>query len=94
MRKAFAEGVVCRPGERFFGESDAVAHKQWFRLAFIMVPKDELEHLQVREGEAVYLTRVPGGIQLTGHDPAFEAGMKAFDRTRRKFRNAFRELAK
>ena len=53
MRKAFAEGVVCRPGERFFGESDADAHKQWFRLAFIMVPKDELERGITALGKAI-----------------------------------------
>ena len=53
MQKAFAEGVVCRPGERFFGETDADAHKQWFRLAFIMVPKDELERGITALGKAI-----------------------------------------
>ena len=53
MRKALAEGVMCRPGERFFGESDADAHKQWFRLAFIMVPKDELERGIAALGKAI-----------------------------------------
>ena len=53
MQKAFAEGVVCRPGERFFGETDDDAHKQWFRLAFIMVPKDELERGITALGKAI-----------------------------------------
>jgi 2-aminoadipate transaminase len=53
MQKAFAEGVMCRPGERFFGETDADAHKQWFRLAFIMVPKDELERGITALGKAI-----------------------------------------
>jgi 2-aminoadipate transaminase len=53
MRKAFAEGVMCRPGERFFGETDADTHKQWFRLAFVMVPKDELERGIAALGKAI-----------------------------------------
>ena len=53
MQKAFAEGVVCRPGERFFGETDDDTHKQWFRLAFIMVPKDELERGITALGKAI-----------------------------------------
>jgi 2-aminoadipate transaminase len=53
MRKAYSEGVMCRPGERFFGESDADAHKQWFRLAFVMVPKDELERGIAALGKAI-----------------------------------------
>ena len=53
MRKAFAEGVMCRPGERFFGEGDADLHKQWFRLAFIMVPTDEIERGIAALGKAI-----------------------------------------
>ncbi|HXY94846.1 MAG TPA: PLP-dependent aminotransferase family protein, partial [Acidimicrobiia bacterium] len=53
MQKAFAEGVFCRPGERFFGDTDADAHKQWFRLAFVMVPKEELERGITVLGKAI-----------------------------------------
>jgi 2-aminoadipate transaminase len=53
MRKAFAEGVMCRPGERFFGEDDASLHKQWFRLAFVMVPTDEIERGIAALGRAI-----------------------------------------
>ena len=42
----------------------------------------------------MYVTRIPGGVQLNAHDPIFAEGMRAFEHTRRKFRNAFRELAK
>ena len=41
MKRAIAQGVVCRPGERFFGDEDP--GRQFFRLAFIMVPIDEIE---------------------------------------------------
>ncbi len=60
----------------------------------VILPREELEHLQMREGETVYVTRIPGGVQLNAHDPVFAEGMRAFEHTRRKFRNAFRELAK
>jgi 2-aminoadipate transaminase len=53
MQKAFAEGVMCRPGERFFGDTDADAHKQWFRLSFVMVPKDEIERGITALGKAI-----------------------------------------
>jgi 2-aminoadipate transaminase len=53
MQKAFASGVMCRPGERFFGDSDADAHKQWFRLSFVMVAKDEIERGVAALGKAI-----------------------------------------
>ena len=53
MMKALAEGVVCRPGERFFGETDADVHKQWFRLNFTMIPAAEIERGIVALGKAI-----------------------------------------
>ena len=41
MKRAFADGVVCRPGERFFGDPEPA--KSFFRLAFTMVPIEEIE---------------------------------------------------
>ncbi len=41
MKRAFADGVVCRPGERFFGDPEPA--KSFFRLAFTMVPREEIE---------------------------------------------------
>jgi 2-aminoadipate transaminase len=43
MMRAIANGVQCRPGERFFGESDKDLHTQYLRMAFSMVPESELE---------------------------------------------------
>lgn len=40
MHKALAEGVVCRPGERFFGEEGAGG--QHLRIAFTQVPIEEI----------------------------------------------------
>jgi 2-aminoadipate transaminase len=41
MKRAFADGVVCRPGERFFGDPEPA--KSFFRLAFTTVPAEEIE---------------------------------------------------
>ena len=40
MGKALAEGVVCRPGERFFGQPDSGA--RFLRIAFTMVPAERI----------------------------------------------------
>lgn len=41
LRHAISRGVVCRPGERFFGNPDE--GRQFFRLAFTTVPEDQIE---------------------------------------------------
>lgn len=41
MQHALAEGVYCRPGERFFGDPDE--GRSFLRLSFVMVPIEELE---------------------------------------------------
>ena len=51
MMNAIADGVVCRPGERFFGEKDA--GKQFFRLAFTQVPTEEIERGIAVLGKAI-----------------------------------------
>ena len=35
-----------------------------------------------------------GGVRITPFDPHFEDALNAFERTRRKYRNALKELAK
>ncbi len=62
--------------------------------AGVTLPKEALAELKVQEGDTLILTKTPDGFKVTPYDETFEAGMKAFERTRRKFRNAFRELAK
>ena len=53
MKAAAAEGVDCRPGERFFGASEQDQHKQWFRLAYSLVPIDEIERGITALGKAI-----------------------------------------
>ncbi len=60
----------------------------------VTLPKEALAKLKVGAGDTLILTEHADGFLVTPYDETFEAGMKAFERTRKKFRNAFRELAK
>jgi len=61
----------------------------------VTMPKKISDHLRVKEGDMLHVIAEPGaGIRLSSYDPAFEATVKAFERTRSKYRNALRELAK
>ncbi len=60
----------------------------------VILPKEVLEKLRIKEGDELFATDLPDGLRLTPYQPDFEAAMKAFERTRRKYRNALHELAK
>ena len=60
----------------------------------LVLTKDLVEALGVKEGDAVYPVRTPDGIMLTAYDPEFGEVMDATERTRRRYRNTLRELAK
>lgn len=51
MQKALADGVVCRPGERFFGDDES--GRQFFRIAFSQVPRAEIERGIAALGKAI-----------------------------------------
>lgn len=60
----------------------------------VILPKEVLEHLQVREGDELYATETPEGVRITSEDPVFRKAMEAFEEGSRMYRNALRELAK
>ena len=61
----------------------------------LIVPKEVSDHLHLKEGDLMHATIEHGGkVRLTPCDPNFEKALEAFDRTRHKYRNALRELAK
>ncbi|TDD15092.1 PLP-dependent aminotransferase family protein [Nonomuraea diastatica] len=51
MHHTAREGVLCKPGDSFFG--DGGNHQQWFRMAFTMVSEPELVHGVRVLGEAI-----------------------------------------
>lgn len=62
--------------------------------AGITLPKEALARLRVREGDTIVLTEDKDGFTITPYDETFVDAMKAYEETRRKYRNAFRELSK
>ena len=59
----------------------------------VTIPKEALAQLHVAEGDRLILTESPDGFRVTPYRPEFGASLEAFARTRRKYRNALRELA-
>ena len=60
----------------------------------VIIPKELLEMLHVAEGDKVNVIADNDGLHLTPYDPDFDAAIEAFSRTRRKYRNALRKLAR
>lgn len=60
----------------------------------VVIPKAALQELDASEGDVICLTSAPDGFRVTQPNEVFEKGMKAYERTRRRYRNTLRELAK
>ncbi|MBL8706418.1 MAG: AbrB/MazE/SpoVT family DNA-binding domain-containing protein [Rhodospirillales bacterium] len=60
----------------------------------IILPKEVMARLNVGEGDTLTVTETAEGFHLTTVDEVFEAGLKAYERTRKRYRNTLRELAK
>jgi len=57
-------------------------------------PKEMLDRLNLQDGDDISVVETDDGLLLTPYDPDFDRAMDAFDIIHRKYRNAFRELAK
>ncbi|MFT7460441.1 MAG: putative addiction module antidote [Planctomycetota bacterium] len=60
----------------------------------VILPRDVQEALRVSDGDTLYTNVTKDSIELSPYDPDFAESMKAFERTRRKYRNALKELGK
>ena len=60
----------------------------------LILPKEVVVQLRVAEDDTVHYVIDSDGLHVTPFDPDFDAAMEAFERTRRKYRNALRALAK
>jgi putative addiction module antidote len=57
----------------------------------LIVPKEVARQLRLNEGDCMHATIERGGeVRLTPFDPKFEKALEAFERTRGKYRNAFK----
>jgi putative addiction module antidote len=60
----------------------------------LCLPKEVTANLRSQAGDVLTLVRTKDGYLLTPYDPDFAETMKVFERGRKKYRNALRELAK
>ncbi len=60
----------------------------------IIIPKEELQRMNVDEGDDLHGVADERGFYLTPMDPEFSRKVKAFERTRKRYRNALNELGK
>lgn len=61
----------------------------------VVLPKEALARLNLKDGDILYLTESPeGSMRITAYDPAFEAQMRAAREGMGEYRNALRELAR
>jgi putative addiction module antidote len=60
----------------------------------VILPKEIADQMRVAEGDTLHVIADGDGARLTPFDPEFDAAMQAFGRTRKKFRQALRALAK
>lgn len=61
----------------------------------IVLPKEALQAMMVKEGSTLYLTEAPEcSLQITPERPEFEKMMTIAERGMQKYRNALRQLAK
>lgn len=61
----------------------------------IVLPKDALHAMKVKEGDAVYITEgSENSVRICAEDESFAKAMEIADKGMRQYRNALRELAK
>lgn len=60
----------------------------------VVLPKEVLNRLKVKEGDQLFLTEAPdGSFRLTPYDPDFEEQMEIAREGMSAYRNALRKLA-
>ena len=60
----------------------------------VILPKEVLARLNVKEGDEVFMVETQHGYSVTRHDPKFEHTMQVAEKVFDRFKNAYRELAK
>lgn len=61
----------------------------------VVLPKETLARLNVKDGDTLFLTEAPdGSMRITPYDPAFDTQMRAARDGMGQYRNTLRELAK
>ena len=59
----------------------------------VILPKEVLAKLRLREGQSLVMTETPEGLLLTPYDPALDAQIEAGSAFMCEFRDTFQQLA-
>lgn len=59
----------------------------------VVLPRDILEKLRVKQGDELMVLETPDGITLTAYDPEFARQMEVAERIMREDRDLLRKLA-
>lgn len=59
----------------------------------VILPKELLARLHVKEGDQLFVTETPDGFSLRSYDPELEHDMALAEEIMRENRNALRKLA-
>jgi putative addiction module antidote len=60
----------------------------------LILPKELLSELNVKQGQWLHVTSMPGGVRLTPYDPDFEETMTVVDDIMDEYRDTLKALAK
>lgn len=60
----------------------------------VIIPKELLNTLNIKEGDNLYLTEGADGFRVSVQDPDFDKFLEAAKDIHQRYRNAFRELSK
>jgi putative addiction module antidote len=60
----------------------------------VVLPKEALATLRVKEGDTLTATEAPNSLNLTPSNPDFDKTMRILEDISHRYRNALRELAK
>lgn len=60
----------------------------------VIIPKSELDRMNVAAGDDVFLIRTADGLQVTPYDPDFAKSMEVGRKYMDRHRDALKELAK
>lgn len=60
----------------------------------VVLPKELLEYLKVKQGDKLFVSQTPDGLKLTPYDNESAAQMDVMRQIMRERRNLLRELAK
>jgi putative addiction module antidote len=59
----------------------------------VIIPKEMATHLNIDDGDTLYLVKTPNGYEISAYDPDFAHKMEIAQRGIKKYRNALIDLA-